>query len=79
MVNLPCKRVQGDEIWSFCYAKQKNVPEEHQGEFGYGDVWTWTAMDADTKLVPQWLVGRDADWANAFIGDLATGSRIACN
>lgn len=72
MVNLPCKRVQVDEIWSFCRAKQKNVPEDHRGEFGWGDVWTWTALDADTKLVPQWLVGlRNADWANAFISDLA--------
>jgi IS1 family transposase len=73
MVNLPCKRVQVDEIWSFCYAKQKNVPTEHQGEFGYGDAWTWVALDADTKLVPSWLVGwRDAEWANTFIQDLAT-------
>jgi IS1 family transposase len=72
MVNLPCKRVQVDEIWSFCYAKQKNVPAEHQGEFGYGDVWTWVAIDADTKLVPSWLVGlRDAEWANAFMLDVA--------
>jgi IS1 family transposase len=72
MVNLPCKRLQVDEIWSFCRAKAKNVPEEHKGEFGWGDVWTWTAIDADTKIVPQWLVGlRDADWANAFISDLA--------
>jgi IS1 family transposase len=72
MVNLPCKRIQVDEIRSFCYAKQKNVAEEYQGEFGYGDVWTWTSIDADTKLVPQWLVGlRDASWANVFISDLA--------
>jgi len=72
MVNLPCKRLQVDEIWAFCYAKQKNVPEPLQGQFGYGDVWTWVALDADTKLVPQWMVGlRDADWANAFIEDLA--------
>jgi IS1 family transposase len=72
MVNLPCKRLQVDEIWSFCRAKAKNVPEEHKGEFGWGDVWTWTAIDADTKIVPQWLVGlRDADWANAFVSDLA--------
>jgi IS1 family transposase len=72
MVNLSCKQLQVDEIWSFCYAKQKNVPEEHQGEFGYGDVWTWTAIDTDTKLIPQWLVGlRDAEWANAFVSDLA--------
>src|SRR5687768_9829407 len=55
--NLPCKRIQCDEIWSFCYAKQKNVPEEHRETFGYGDVWTWTAIDADTKLVPCWLIG----------------------
>jgi IS1 family transposase len=70
--NLPCKRLQCDEIWSFCHAKAKNVPEEHIGEFGYGDVWTWTAIDADTKLVPSWLVGtRDATAANAFMLDLA--------
>src|SRR5436190_10316077 len=50
MHDLPCKRLQCDEVWSFCYAKQKNVSPEHQGEFGYGDVWTWTAIDADTKL-----------------------------
>ena len=72
MVDLPCKRLQVDEIWSFCYSKQKNVPEKHQGEFGYGDVWTWVAIDADTKLVPSWLVGlRDAEWANAFMLDVA--------
>jgi len=72
MVNLPCKRVQVDEIWSFCYAKQKNVPEALKGQFGYGDVWTWVAIDADTKLVPSWLVGlRDAEWANAFMCDVA--------
>src|SRR5437764_7932417 len=72
MRNLPCKRLQCDEIWSFCYAKQKNVPEELQGQFGYGDVWTWTALDADTKLVPCWLVGeRSGADAVAFIDDLA--------
>jgi len=72
MVDLPCKRIQVDEIWSFCYAKQKNVPAEHQGKFGYGDIWTWTAIDADTKLVPTWLVGgRDAGWATMFLDDLA--------
>ena len=41
--NLPCKRLQCDEIWSFCYAKQKNVPEGKREQFGYGDVWTWAA------------------------------------
>ncbi len=70
--DLPCKRVQVDEIWSFCYAKQKNVPADKRGEYGYGDVWTWVAIDADTKLVPSWLVGlRDAGYATEFITDLA--------
>src|SRR2546425_1221732 len=54
---LTMRRVECDEIWSFVHAKAKNVPEDHRGEFGYGDVWTWTAIDADTKLVPSWLVG----------------------
>src|SRR3978361_1715676 len=66
--NLPCTRIECDEIWSFCYAKAKNVPAEHEGEFGYGDVWTWTAICADTKLVPSWLVGlRDGEDAEAFM------------
>ena len=70
--NLPCNYIQCDEIWSFCYAKQKNVPENKEGVFGYGDVWTWTALDADTKLVPSWLVGlRNLECATAFIDDLA--------
>ena len=57
--NLPCQKVQCDEIWSFCYSKEKNVPEDKKGRFGYGDVWTWTAIDADTKLVPHglWQIG----------------------
>lgn len=55
--NLDSTRIECDEIWSFCYSKQKNVPEEFVGTPGYGDVWTWTAIDADTKLVPSWLVG----------------------
>ena len=76
LINLPCKHIQCDEIWSFCYAKQKNVPEDKQGQFGYGDVWTWVAMDADTKLVPSWLVGlRDAGYAHEFMNDLK--SRLA--
>src|SRR6266704_1792992 len=70
--NLKCQRIQCDEIWSFVYAKSKNVPEEHKGEWGYGDVWTWVAIDADTKLVPSWAVGRrDGFTASAFIRDLA--------
>ena len=69
--DLPCQKLQCDEIWSFVYAKAKNVPEEHNGEFGYGDVWTFTALDADTKLVPSWKVGtRDVDCAYDFIADL---------
>jgi len=76
MRNLSCKTLQCDEIWSFVYAKDKNVPEEHNGEFGYGDVWTFTAIDANTKLVPAWLVGlRNAYYAYAFANDLK--SRLA--
>jgi IS1 family transposase len=69
---LTCKRVQCDEVWAFCYAKSKNVPSEKQGKFGYGDVWTWTAIDADTKLIPSFTVGnRDAMSARILIEDLA--------
>lgn len=71
LVNLPCKNIQSDEIWSFCYSKDKNVPEEHKGEFGFGDVWTWVALDADTKLAANWMIGsRDANYAYAFMTDL---------
>lgn len=70
--DLPCKRVQCDEIWSFCYAKEKNVPKEKRGKWGFGDVWTWTAICADTKLVPTWLVApRNMTAATAFMNDLA--------
>ena len=69
--NLRCRRIQCDEIWQFCYAKAKNVPESKQGQFGYGDVWTWVAIDADTKLIPSWLVGgRDLGSAYTFMHDL---------
>lgn len=71
MHNLPCKKVQCDEIWTFCYAKEKNVPDDKKGKWGYGDVWTWVALDADTKLVPCWLVStRDAGAAWDFMHDL---------
>ena len=71
--NLNCRRVQCDEIWSFVGAKQKNVPAERVGEFGMGDVWTWTAIDADTKLIASWMVGtRGAESAQQFIRDLAS-------
>lgn len=70
--NLSCKRIQLDEIWSFVYSKDKNVPDEKQGVFGYGDVWTWVALDADSKLVPCWHVGtRSAGAAMQFVNDLA--------
>jgi IS1 family transposase/lambda repressor-like predicted transcriptional regulator len=71
--NLSCRLLQCDEIWSFCYAKQKNVSPKHEGILGYGDVWTWTAIEQETKLVPCWHVGRrDAQAAEQFINDLAS-------
>jgi IS1 family transposase len=74
--NLPCQRIQVDEIWAFCYTKQKNVENAKKLVEGAGDIWTWTAICADTKLVPSWLVGsRDADAAQMFMQDLA--SRMA--
>src|SRR5438105_12957871 len=70
--NLPCKKIQADEIWSFCHARKMNLPEEKQGKFGYGDVWTWVALCADTKLAACWLIGsRDTETANIFFHDLA--------
>ena len=70
VTHVEAKNVQCDEIWSFCYSKQKNTPPNVRG-LGKGDVYTWVAIDADTKLVPSWLVGtRDAEYAKAFIGDL---------
>jgi IS1 family transposase len=60
-------------VWAFCYAKQKNVPAKMQGKAGVGDVWTWTAIDADTKLIPSFTVGnRDASSARILIEDLAS-------
>ena len=73
MHNLPCKNLQCDEIWSFVYAKAINVPEEHNGELGYGDIWTFIAIDSDTKLVPCWHAGlRDPESAFEFMTDLST-------
>lgn len=69
--DLKSRRIQYDEIWSFCYAKEKNIPWDKRGQFGYGDVWTWTALDADNKLIVSWLVGdRDAGTATEFIADV---------
>lgn len=70
--NLPCKRVQCDEIWSFVYAKQKNVADAKAAPEGAGDAWTWTAIDADTKLIAAWMIGpRDGGIAYDFMQDLA--------
>ena len=72
LVNLPSKRIQCDEIWSFVGAKQKNVTPAVAAKGTAGDVWTWVALDADTKLVCAWLVGkRDPGCATEFIQDLA--------
>ncbi len=74
--NLPCCRLQCDEIWSFVGAKQKDVSDA-QAASGRGDIWTWTAIDAGTKLVPCWMVGpRDVHLATSFIGDLASRLRF---
>ncbi len=70
--NVKSRRVQCDEIWSFCYAKDKNVAKAKDAPEGAGDVWTWTAIDADSKLIVSWLVGgRDAEYANEFMDDVA--------
>ena len=72
MRNLPCTKIQVDEIWNFVYAKQKNVAKAKAAPEHAGDTWTWVAIDADTKLVPCWLVGgRDAGYATEFMQDLA--------
>ena len=72
LVDLPCKRIQVDEAWAFCYAKQKNVPTAKAAPEGAGDIWTWVGLDADTKLVASWHVGaRDSEAAMTFIDDLA--------
>ncbi|GJM27580.1 MAG: transposase [Cyclobacteriaceae bacterium] len=76
VIEVPSKKIQCDEIWSFCYAKEKNVPSELKGTGRAGDVWTWTAIDSDTKLIVSWYVGsRDAYSANVFMKDVA--SRVA--
>jgi IS1 family transposase len=68
---LPCKRIECDEVWSFCGAKEKNTTAATRAK-GWGDVWTWTALDADTKLIPCWYVGqRDAASAFHFMHDLS--------
>jgi len=74
--NLSCKRMQVDEIWAFCYCKQKQVTTEIAEDRIAGEIWTWAAIDADTKLVPCWTLGkRDAETADVFVSDMA--SRLA--
>ena len=72
VVGVKAKRIQADEIWSFCYAKQKNVATAKAAPEDAGDVWTWTALDADGKLIVFYLIGgRDAGYANEFMQDVA--------
>lgn len=70
--SVNAKRVQCDEIWAFCYAKDKNLPAHMRGQPGVGSVWTWTALDAESKLMISWMVGdRDAECAGRFMLDLS--------
>jgi IS1 family transposase len=70
--DLPCKRLQLDEIWAFCYAKQRNVPFAKNAPGEAGDIWTWVALDADSKLIPSWRVGnRSGETAIEFVCDLS--------
>ncbi|MDL1893629.1 DDE-type integrase/transposase/recombinase [Sphingobacteriales bacterium CHB3] len=67
------RRVQCDEIWSFIYSKDKNIPENKRGKHGIGSIWTWVGIDADSKLAISWLVGnRDAAYARVFMQDIAS-------
>jgi IS1 family transposase len=71
--NIYAQHVQADEIWCFCYAKKDNVPPALRGKFGYGDVWTFTGIDAETKLMVSWYVGeKDTQSAQGFMLDLAS-------
>ncbi|MGB2712861.1 MAG: IS1 family transposase [Vicinamibacterales bacterium] len=71
--NVTTKRIEADEVWTFCYARRENVPEKKKGQLGYGDVWTWVGIDSDSKLVLSWAVGRrDAETAYEFMHDLAS-------
>ena len=74
------KWIQCDEIWAFCYAKDKNVPPGKQGKFGFGSVWTWTALDAESKLICSWMVGnREGEAAFAFMRILLGGCPVGFN
>jgi hypothetical protein len=74
--NLKVRRLQADEIWCFVGAKAKNTHIEKKAKFGWGDIWTWVGIDADTKLVVSYLVGnRDGGWAEDFMNDCASRIR----
>jgi IS1 family transposase len=74
--NLKVRRLQCDEIWSFIGAKAKNTRIEKKAKFGWGDIWTWVGIDADTKLVVSYMVGnRDGGWAEEFMKDCASRIR----
>ncbi len=76
VVNVASKRIQCDEIWSFVGSKEKNTSEENK-ELGHGDVWTWTAIDADSKLIVSYFVGNhSADSAYTFMNDVASRLKI---
>ncbi len=71
LVNLSCKRIECDEIWNFCYSKEANVPQDKKNQFGYGDIWTFVAIDATSKFIVSWLVGeRDPDYAYVFLKNI---------
>jgi IS1 family transposase len=74
--NLTCKRVQCDEIWNYCYCRDKNIPDEMRGEPGIGSMWTWTGMCADTKLLFAWQLGA-RDSANAYRFMASVSDRLA--
>jgi hypothetical protein len=74
--NLTRKHIQVDEIWNFVYAKNDNVKDAKAAPPDAGDVWTWTALDADPKLLVSWLVAdRKVESAMLFMGDMKEGSR----
>lgn len=76
--NLKCKRIQCDEIWAFVYSKDKNIPQGMAGKFGVGSVWTWTALDADTKLIPCWMDRATVTQRTRSCKTLLDGLPIAC-
>lgn len=69
--NVRSRKIQCDEIWAFCYSKKKNVASAKRKDLAHGDIWTWTALDADSKLMVSWIVGgRDSEYAMALMDDL---------